>query len=98
SRSQYCFPYTTLFRSRVVQLQLGHVSSVRMRLRVELGSSVDLVLGASDEHLPVLKVDALDEPGGKHHPLAKEQRTGVHNDVAGRSEDHTSELQSRSDL
>src|SRR5206468_11883297 len=89
--SSTLFPYTTLFRSPV-GLDLGSV----YRLGV-LGFHVPVVAGACRIHLGVSDADLDGGPGrvgdARAFPLLAVPRRGDK-----RSEEHTSELQSRSDL
>src|SRR2546422_7872928 len=69
------FPYTTLFRSRVVAGDGRRPRAVEVRVRGRSGPEVELVLERRHEH-------------GDHR---RRRRPGE----GGRSEEHTSELQSR---
>src|SRR5207249_11013383 len=82
-RRSTLFPYTTLFRSKFVRE--GIIVSVATVLRIDL----ILEVGAAGESVTV-------EAGS---PLLKTESGEVsHNLTTDRSEEHTSELQSRFDL
>src|SRR2546427_3837599 len=79
------FPYTTLFRSRVIEIEPITATVVRIRPIVVREASIRFATGRRMKHRN-----------------AHSQRV-MHNDVDqlrldGRSEEHTSELQSQSNL
>src|SRR3712207_8475213 len=76
------FPYTTLFRSQVAPDNSRKLEQVRVRLpvRFRIVSQVE-------------PVDACRDPG--HVRLQKEMLLGLGDEPEDRSEEHTSELQSR---
>src|SRR3712207_6873272 len=73
------FPYTTLFRSVVFDLE-AHVAGELLRARAHQQMVIRLL-----EH-------RLGDQGRRAHPFERRHRPGL---LAGRSEEHTSELQSR---
>src|SRR5205823_8476210 len=80
------FPYTTLFRSRVLVLVDHHVGEASRDLRADVGALVQ-ELAEGEEDVALVEVARLgDDPvvGG-----AELRQVGL-----GRSEEHTSELQS----
>src|SRR2546428_8526532 len=82
------FPYTTLFRSvvdRVIPLHAGWIHR-------ELVAGAAIVIGVDDD-LELIRGRADVAPGEE-----PENRVGVRVERPDRSEEHTSELQSRSDL
>src|SRR5206468_7155298 len=82
------FPYTTLFRSVVVE-------RVQHRGRGDAG----LPQRAAEEELPLPRaLDRLRRAGKDRPERAAEPLREADRDAVGRSEEHTSELQSRSDL
>src|SRR5690606_39620283 len=79
------FPYTTLFRSRAVLLGVVRHVVVVEALLVERRRDADVL--------------AADLPVGQAREVAVEQRAVAGEDAGlGRSEEHTSELQSRENL
>src|SRR2546428_13604643 len=88
------FPYTTLFRSRVdgqvhePLLELTDVGPHRPQVRGERGRQLDVLADHPAEDF----VETLDHRVQAHHPRLHRLLIGE------RSEEHTSELQSRSDL
>src|SRR5690606_41671464 len=80
------FPYTTLFRS--APLGIGEVRQPR----VVVGSAVAVV---------DLEVELIGGDQGEHHAVLVDAEAAEHGagaDAAKRSEEHTSELQSRENL
>src|SRR5206468_6508757 len=91
-------PYTTLFRSAVL-LRPGF----DLQAYLPLGRELDGVVQQVDEDLPQAGRIALDGGGNAvRHPAVEGQppglRLGRQDPQRLRSEEHTSELQSRSDL
>src|SRR5690606_39826053 len=86
--SSTLFPYTTLFRS----VQVRHRRAVRGRGDVHLpdGLGGPLVDRVQDRTLP--------PPLGVHEQRPGDERGGVSGGARVRSEEHTSELQSREKL
>src|SRR5206468_12342359 len=88
------FPYTTLFRSEWLRAQgvvaLADVDTRALVRRIRKDGVVRCAVG--DAPVEELHARALAEPPIDGRPL--DRRVGV----AERSEEHTSELQSRSDL
>src|SRR3712207_9592695 len=85
------FPYTTLFRSRVVAAALPlRVEPDRRAPDVEPAAEIGIAARGSDH-----RHDALDHVGIGHRPFIRLQRAHGRADDRARSEEHTSELQSR---
>src|SRR3712207_7115127 len=78
------FPYTTLFRSRRQRGPLHHA--------VEGAAPQWPALRTSEQQRVVCRTDVLGQVLGQHR---QQRRRQGHHPVAGRSEEHTSELQSR---
>src|SRR5206468_6228849 len=80
------FPYTTLFRSSEVLPDAHDV------LRPQVGIELEARQEASGRRVHQQKGDQRDAKE------RRDRREETAHDIAGRSEEHTSELQSRSDL
>src|SRR5206468_4440510 len=88
-------PYTTLFRSQPLHADAGFlfdVDSDRVAMADESGAP------ASEEMMLPLLADYLLPRGPGKLVITNLSTTALLEDVAARSEEHTSELQSRSDL
>src|SRR2546430_13830578 len=88
------FPYTTLFRS--LRLQIRRVDDGQLRLvDVPVRVEVELLLHAGD-----VRVRGLDEESRRRAEVGvvADVAVDLHHLAAGRSEEHTSELQSQSNL
>src|SRR2546428_12234266 len=88
------FPYTTLFRSHVGEdANSAHSPQTHGRIgAAERHLAEFIVFGGGDRLLPDLEIDEVDAVHVAEH------RTIGGPDTSVRSEEHTSELQSRSDL
>src|SRR5947207_9990852 len=84
------FPYTTLFRSEVV---------IKRNYRIRSGSSLMLIIVLATEIEGEMGIDvglkAIPSPSASANVLQKRISLSA---ITGRSEEHTSELQSHSDL
>src|SRR5206468_13044556 len=90
------FPYTTLFRSHEVHDDLLDLARVRLdvtQVLVQLRDQLDVLADQASEHR--------DHRGHARvqieHPRLQDLPAAVGEELAGRSEEHTPELQSRSD-
>src|SRR5699024_12351767 len=92
------FPYTTLFRSRVPDLP----PDLRGSDLLGIGGGVGIALGGEADLSGAAVGAACDDAVGGHGGLAGLDLEGDHvpdpDLLGGRSEEHTSELQSRFDL
>src|SRR5947207_7491313 len=81
------FPYTTLFRSNLTHIPYKGAGPMMQDL---IGGQVDMAFDGMSTSAPQIR-------GGKLKPLAvtAKERSFI---APGRSEEHTSELQSHSDL
>src|SRR5206468_11553948 len=91
------FPYPTLFRSEIL-----HEGGMHARLALEavdaLGAAaVEPALDVLDHHARIA-ARALERDRSRRHLDAHRVVVGLGHVGAGRSEEHTSELQARSDL
>src|SRR5215213_751795 len=66
----------------VVRAELRAVPLLLVRVLVELGRVLDLVLASVDDNRLRIEVDALDHRGREHDLLAEDPRAGVDDDVA----------------
>src|SRR3546814_3400554 len=89
TRTDTLFPYTTLFRSEDV------VPQPRLEMALELGQVEIWTAAAIDELLGVVEeVQAEVHQRGRHGLAVEQDVLLVEMPAAGRSEEHTSELQS----